>query len=71
MALGKGLGVAVMLFETMGGFSPDFARMLKEAAAVVDNWRRDRAGAQDGRCGWAASRGVERGRKRSGLFTFA
>ena len=37
MALGKGLGVAVMLFETMGGFSPDFVRMLKEAAAVVDN----------------------------------
>ena len=30
------------------------------AAAVVDNWRRNRAGAQDGRCGWAASRGVDR-----------
>ena len=30
------------------------------AAAVVDNWHRDCAGAQDGRRGWAVSRGVDR-----------
>ena len=37
MALEKGLGVEVMLFETLGGFSPDFVKVLKEAAAEVDN----------------------------------
>ena len=36
-ALENGAHVVAMLFETFGGFSPDFLGLLKQAAAAVDN----------------------------------
>ena len=36
-ALDGGLGVVPMLFETLGGFSPDFVQMLLAASAEVEN----------------------------------